>query len=779
MDNEKNFGAYLMPATYFFLGVFSIMAQTMMTREFLVAVHGHEFILGVLFFNWLIGIFLGSLTGAAVKKSFSDRAFGLPLCLVCLCLILPLVVTAIRFLPGLSATPVGTPIGFFKIFLFSALSIIPLAFFIGLTFPLAAGWQVGNLDNGEERVRRISHIYIIEALGFLLGGIAYTVWLAGRFSPYTVIPFVSLPLLSSALVLVRSKKRYLLLIPVLLALAAHVLLALPFINKTIERLTALQRWRSLSPIPLIYSVESRYQNISVTRLAGQYQLYLNAHFAAAFPEADENRILAGHLVCQHPDPKRILIMGDGLTGLCRYLLDYRLHKVTVVEIDPEVKKTVLKFLPPNERAALSDPRLQILIKDGRRLVKELIREGTNYDIIFLNLPEPSTLQLNRYYTREFFADAAKILTPSGYLAFRLTSSENYGQGLVTDYTASLYHTLKAVFPYIVVSPGPTNFLFASRDRSAISTDPAVLAQRFRETGVNPKKLGLIFYSLYPAEKTAFIRQALENSPRYAINRDEFPRAPFYFSQILGWYGGADLAAFLGLIEKIESEYLLLFLPIFFLAALVYIRQKRGPGEKKKALFRLILFSVASCGLFGLTLELIMLYTFQVAFGYIYHLVGVIIGIFMGGLPLGAMLANKLLAAARENRESVALRWLVLLQVLLSLLSIIIGQMTAWLTANTLGNLVFIMFLTFLAGFFPGMVFPLSLALGLHYDTKVERVSGAINAADHLGAALGALLLGTLLLPLLGISAVCLFLAGLLLVSALLSAVFPGHTGILG
>jgi len=771
MDNGKNARPYLLPVTFFFLGVFSITAQTLITREFLVTVHGHEFILGVLFFNWLTGIFLGSLTGAVVKKSFPGRTFSFPLSLVCLCSIFPLVITAIRFLPSLSATPVGASIGFFKIFFFSALSIIPLAFFIGLTFPLAAGWQTRDIDRGEERVRRISLIYIIEALGFLLGGVTYTLVLAGRFSPYAVIPFISLPLLYAALILVWPKKRCLPLVLILLAMAGQALLLLPFMAGKIDRFTALKRWRSLSPVPLVYSVASRYQDISVSHLAGQYQLYLDSHFAAAFPEADDNRILAAHLVCQHPDPKRILIIGDALTGLARYLLDYRIQEVTMVEIDPEVPKTIRKFLPQEEQAILLNPRLKILIEDGRRLVKKLTWKGPAYDIIFLNLPEPSTLQLNRYYTREFFVDAAKILNPSGYLAFRLTSSENYGQGLVTDYTASLYQTLKTVFPAIAVSPGPTNFLFASRDRGAISTDPAVLARRFLKTGMVPKKLGLIFYSLYPPEKTGFIRQALENSPRYAINRDEFPRAPFYFSKILGWYGGANLDRFLGLLEKIKSEYLLLFLAIFFLVCLVYIGRKRGPGEKKKIFSRLILFSVASTGLLGITLELVMLYTFQVAFGTIYHLLGVIIGIFMGGLPLGALLGNKLLSASRENRDSAALRWLILLQVGLCLLSLVIGHLAAWLSAGTFGSLVFIMLLTFLAGFFPGLVFPLSLAFGLHYDTNVERAAGTINAVDHLGAALGALLFGALLLPLLGVSAVCLFLAGLLLVSALLLAVF--------
>ena len=47
-----------------------------------------------------------------------------------------------------------------------------------------------------------------------------------------------------------------------------------------------------------------------------------------------------------------------------------------------------------------DPRVTVAFEDGRAFLE---RTDKTYDAILLNLPEPATAQINRFYTREFYA----------------------------------------------------------------------------------------------------------------------------------------------------------------------------------------------------------------------------------------------------------------------------------------------------------------------------------------------------------------------------------------
>ena len=57
----------------------------------------------------------------------------------------------------------------------------------------------------------------------------------------------------------------------------------------------------------------------------------------------------------------------------------------------------------------------------------------------------------------------------------------------------------------------------------------------------------------------------------------------------------------------------------------------------------------------------------------------------------------------------------------------------------------------LAGFGTGAAFPLVCQLRSQRDPSVGRVAGSVNAVDHLGAALGALVPGILLVPAFGLA----------------------------
>lgn len=770
-------------AAYFSLGAFALISQTMILREFFVVVYGNELIFGVLLANWLIGIFAGALAGGAAADRSRDNLNVFVISLLLLAVAFPLAITGIRFLYSVSGAAIGSYISFSSVFFYSALFIIPVSFFIGFAFPVAARVHAGECPSTGEQVHKIAMIYIIEAIGSLAGGIIYTFLLVGRFNPYFIAALIILPLLFSGWAILNRSRHRILRGVTLAMIITSVITATPAVSNILESSTVLARWRSFSQLPLEYSLDSRYQNIAVASLGKQKNLYLNTTFAAVFPNDEDNQVLAAHILAQHPHPKRILVIGETVSGLAKFLLQYPLEKVVTVEIDRQVVETIFKFLPESDRRFLkSDRRLEVAIRDGRKYIKDLIRHqeshpgGPLFDIVFIHAPEPSTLLLNRYYTREFYADLARLVGPKGVVAFKITASENYGAGVVTTYSASIYNTLKSVFPNLVISPGFQDFIFASRSSESISDNPDVLEHRHLESGVQPVNLGLIFYSLYPPARTIPTRQALEGKRNYALNTDERPIAGFYFNKIIGWYGKSRISAALEFFEKIRPVYFvwgavgLLALRLLQLIPPLLRRRKTGQAPGIRGARRShILLAVFSGGMSGLALELVLLYTFQNHFGDVYYIIGFIIALFMFGLPVGAWVSNRMIRSGRYNpRGFVKLTMIV--QLMLALIAVAMPHTSGIFSLFGPLNQMIIFLETVLIGFAIGLLFPFTVVLYLGESGKTGKTAGIVDAFDHMGAAAGALFVGSLLLPVMGVSTVCYLLALFPLASITLLAV---------
>lgn len=820
-ENSKNW-QILVLCTYFFLGAFALISQTMMLREFFVVVYGNELVFGVLLTNWLVGIFIGALTGGAVVEKSKDNLMLFVISILVMCVLLPVSITLTRLLYTISGTSAGTYIGFFKVFFYSSLFIIPVSFFIGFVFPIAAKVQaqhlVHNLNNGISKggwhpqpikdgalegvktsvinkknvffshflkesvktgqVKGISHIYIFEAFGSLLSGVVYTFFLVGRCSAYLVAALIILPLLiCSGLILLKSR-RFKTFSIVCILLIFNLISLLPPVSQKFDAVTVEKRWQSISTLPLVYTTNSKYQNIAMAKLFNQYNLYLNSMLAAVFPNNEDNMLLAAHLVCQHPGPQRILVIGDAVSGLAKALLRFDVKEIISVEIDAKTIDTILKYLSQEDKSILTDNRFKIVIQDGRKYVKDLIRSNgipdnspppQVFDMVYVNVSEPSTLLLNRYYTREFFRDLSHVMKNNGVIALKITSSENYEKGIVSNYTASVYHTVRSVFPEVVVAPGHQNFIFASKENSSVSDNPELLAQRYTATGVQPEKLGFIFHSFYPEEKTRFIKRALQTSGKFKINTDETPIATVYFNKIIGWYVESNISGILGFFEAIKLKDVTVIILVLFLARMFYLwwTKRKKSFHQHRYLKLHTLLAVFSSGMAGLSLELVILYTFQNNFGNIYHLIGFIIAIFMFGLPLGAVTSNALLTRGKFAHQKQVIRFIIIIQVALAVISFLLPYMTKLFAAVILLHQVVIFVETVLIGFAVGLVFPLSIHLYLGKQEKTGKTAGIVDAFDHMGAAVGACFIGTLFLPVIGVAKVCSLVAFFPLVSALL------------
>jgi spermidine synthase len=734
----------LIASLYFLLGAFSLVFQTILLREFFTVAAGNEISFAIALGGWLLGVGAGSFCSGLLSSRSRHTANVFPWVVMLMCVSAPLLLIGVRCLQQISAVPQGTLIPLSKTFWLVPLLTIPFSFFSGFIFPLAAKLEpLSALSVSQKMVRA----YIWECIGALAGGIIYTFWLLEKFNSAMIISLFTLPLLLGSILVARSEKRKKALAALFLMLAFNLYAILAGGAGRLDSWLQQQRWLGLSNATWVASRDSKYQNLQLGLSHGQYSLYCNGQLASVFPDDDQQKIQAAQILTQHPRPRRILIIGEGASGLARHLLQYKIISLTTVEIDGKFLDLILDHLPASDKESLRDPRLNMKVLDGRRFVMQAAKARSNsknrFDLVYLHQPDAWTAQLNRYYTREFFMNLKAILTPGGVVAMRLTSAENYASEITNPYTATIYHTLKSVFPAIVVAPGPVNFFSASAVPASISSNPSILAERYNRLVQPPADLAAIFSSLYPEEKTGFIKKALEQHPVRDLNRDQQPIAYFLCSRLLGWTSGSPLSGLFDFFEKIKFSNLLIFiiLPLFPAVLWVLLRRKRAPGNFS------ILLAAASGGFAGLSFEILTIFTFQNIWGYVYQTIGLLIAAFMLGMGLGAFLTGRYLKRKQPPPKK-ARKILAGNQLLIAVASLTCLPLMSFFAkmAGSSGQIPLFSWLGGM-GFLVGAILPLGLRI--YGRESAAKKAGLLNAADYLGGTIGALATASFFLPLYG------------------------------
>jgi spermidine synthase len=112
-----------------------------------------------------------------------------------------------------------------------------------------------------------------------------------------------------------------------------------------------------------------------------------------------------------PSPRKVLVVGVGAGSIAEAALaSAEVEEVTIVELCGSVIRNLRKF--PRLAATLDDPRVRVVIDDGRRL---LLRSEERFDLILMDPVRPTTAYANNLHSREFFALAADRLTEGGVL----------------------------------------------------------------------------------------------------------------------------------------------------------------------------------------------------------------------------------------------------------------------------------------------------------------------------------------------------------------------------
>ncbi|MBU1735991.1 MAG: hypothetical protein KKC28_01455 [Verrucomicrobia bacterium] len=373
------------------MGVYALLAQVLLLREFLVVFFGNELTIGAVFSAWLVLIGAGSLLATSLVARWPEERLRvlLVVLLTLAAFLLPLQVWVIRIVRTALHVAYGEYAPFFSILASLAVILAPGCLIIGIVFPCACRLAARQLP-ARQLPFAVSRVYAVESLGSMAAGVAFSFWLVWVMSPLAVAALAgAIVLLGAAWLTTTRTCRWLLgLIAFAFAVSAccPAYLAPPWSSLgRLEHASVEARWRSFGALPvsgsssasrLLASCDSRYQNLALIETEGQMTLYANGQVMAVFPDAVTGEHKIHFIMAQKPDARRVLLIGGNPINDIPELLKYPLEQLVYVELDEKIGRLLELVATSAYRQALRDPRLVQVHVDAPRYAKQY---GRNLD----------------------------------------------------------------------------------------------------------------------------------------------------------------------------------------------------------------------------------------------------------------------------------------------------------------------------------------------------------------------------------------------------------------
>jgi spermidine synthase len=751
-------------AGFFLLGLVSLLAQTVLVREALFAFHGGEIGLGLFFAMWLAGIAVGATGGAAwlrTRAPTPEQAggwFQLGLSMLTWAALAQIAVW--RFHRALLPVDAGGYLPALAYLLLLVPAAMPVALITGLFFPV--GLRAWPIPPGRA--------YALESLGSMVGAAAAALLALPRMPHMAVaalgVPAVLLWLVWSGAVWLR-RARYACALG--LAVAATLCLVVGVWSR-LDAAAARMRWDLLGTgTKPVVQLETAYHQVTVAALDTELSLYLDGLYEGALDDPYADSLTAAAILTQHPAPRRVLLLTPGFYGAARVMAGARGVSLEIVRADAGVDRAIelalrqVRCAGPSNAVWAAPGSATVVTADPRATVRSV---PDPLDLIAVMHGDATTGAANRLYTREFFAICARALDPAGVLAIALPGAANVEATEGLALRNATCAALRESFADVRLAPGTTYYFFASRPLGASAMSPlswqpdSLAARRARLWPSGRPWPSGTFAALYPADRVEALARRLagDGVPSAPPNSDRRPTA--YYQQLRRWdrFSGSGLGPWLDAWHAAPWPWSLGLLGL--LAALGFWLRRRW-GQPAVCL--------ASTGMAGMGASLLVLLVFQTSLGTLYLQVGLVSAVFMAGLGLGSMACARGLeragwqgagedrAGAEDLRAppepTVPVRLLAASDAAWVLALIGLVPLTAaipsWPPALRQASLLALAGLT---GLLTGAPFPL-VAAALRARGATWAVAGGIaDAADNAGAIFGALLTGTLLVPLLGFTA---------------------------
>jgi spermidine synthase len=773
---KAGFGAR---AALILIGFTAAIAQIVLLRELMVVFYGNESSIGLMLASWFFWTAAGSvLAGHVAAHAMQPRRLmaGIQ---VLIAVTLPWTILAVRAAKGLLQTVPGEVLGPGAMLLTSFSTLGPICVLSGTLF--TAGSKVYRTAASASASESTGSVYLWEAVGSSGGGVVAG-WILIRYlSSIEIAWLLALLNLMAACGLAISSParggqatktdrlsyrrwRY-------AAMAGLVAIAavLEFSGwpRNLEAISQQHFWRGQH---LIATRNSVYGSLAVVGTEGSRSVYENGVVLFNVPDPAAAEEAVHYALLEHPSPRSLLLIGGGFNGSVAQALRHpMLERVDYVELDPAILDLAREYFPSQWLALRADPRVHVHVTDGRLFLKTT---QSTFDVVIVNLPEPQNAQLNRFYTVEFFREAARKLTRRGLFSFQLRSSEDYISPELGQFLRSINKSLLAVFPEVTVIPGETVHFFAARQAGVLASGAGELLARLHARNLETSYVSEYFipFRMTP-DRMAEIDAQIRPDPATPVNRDFAPVAYYFdvalwssqfnesyralFRAMAGVRFGSMLVAVGVVLALLVVGGLRWGRPSPFVAG----RWRRKTGDKNRspvppacATVRFAAgFCTASTGFTMIGLEMLLLLAFQAVYGYVYRQLAVLIAAFMAGMALGSWLGMR--RAARGGMRVLAITQLLAAAAPLVLVGLfaVIERASGTLLTLAASQVAFPA-LALVSGMLGGFEFPVASRIffgGSETGAAAAERPGTLYALDLAGSCVGAVLICAWFIPVFG------------------------------
>jgi spermidine synthase len=740
-------------------GFSAVLAQILLLRELIVVFNGNEMSLGILLAVWLFWTAAGSSLLALFRVNGNHARPVAAALEILLAVSLPPSLWALRASKIFFQSVPGELVGPVPMLLTTLVCLSVVCLVSGALFVAATRWY--ESASAIPACQAAGSAYLLEAAGSGAGGILASLLLLRFLHPFQIALLVSLlNLAMAAALLFRIRGKKWIAVAATAALLAIPLLA--FVAPVCERSAQARLWQGFS---LIGSHDSIYGNLTVTETAPLRSLYDNGMILANAPDPAAAEEAVHYALLEHPAPRRILMIGGSVNGSIAQALQHpSIERIDSVELDPALAGMARAFFPA-QAAALSDPRVHTHAIDGRLYLKQT---SDRFDEIILNLPDPQTAQLNRFYTVEFFRTAREHLAPGGVFALELHSSEEAISPDLAAFLRCIHRTLAEVFPSIATIPGETLHFFATAQPGLLHDDPQTLIAHMRERKLQTDYVREYFipYRMTP-DRMEQMSEVLQPRPSTPVNRDFAPIA-YYFdialwsaqfkSSYAEWFREAAQFRFTSVLAFALSILVSAAFALWFF------------GKKETRARRASANCIAATGFTQMALQILLLLAFQSIYGYVYSELAMLVAMGMAGIALGSWLGTRRCAAHRSGsmRDMTALQLMLLFSAPVFLLSMNLLEKCSSTAAAALTAQCLFPALAALSGMLGGSQFALAAQVYLREESTRSGL-GTLYAIDLIGGCAGALLLSTYVIPVFGFWKTAWLTAAINLLPALFAA----------
>ncbi|HAZ31775.1 MAG TPA: spermine synthase [Dehalococcoidia bacterium] len=729
-------------------GFSGMVIQLLLLRELLVVFHGNDLAIGIIFANWLaIEAFGAFFVGKRIEHARKRIGWFIALSIL-LVLFAPLALYLARIVRDLIGVVPGVGMGVFPIFYSSLLilflpSLLHGALFV-FTCKLCAQFRDPEHD-AEKGASSIGRVYVWETIGHIAGAMVFTFLLIPLFHSFAIVFAVGVLTLMASVALATfqskaGKRKALAVLMAILAVFVYLL-----VGDGDERLHYHAIARQWPGQEVVHHQHSLYGNVAVIEREGEYTFLTDGIpvFTTPTPELVRVEEFVHFPMLAHPRPENVAILVGGVGGVIGEVLKYpTIERVDYTEIDPLLIDLVRKFSTPLTEAELADPRVNTLHVDGRRFLK---LTPYQYDLILVGISNPENLRVNRLFTTEFASLAKERLREGGILVVSLPGSLTYLSHELRNLNGVIINTLESVFPYLHIIPGYHNIFLASTTKDVTMIDAALLYERLEERQLDLRLITRPHLDLRLAPRWLdWFLESMEGATE-EINHDFRPKGFFYS---LAYWNAMFTPYLSDFFRWLEGLGLSLFAIVIAACTAILLALR----WRVASLHRLsIPYSIAATGFAGMAFDLLLIFAFQVLFGFVFHWIGLLVAAFMGGVGGGGLVMTALLPRIKDDRALfIKLEIAVgLFAVLLPLVILAVAPYLGNPVVFALAQLLFLL-LAFIAGALIGLKFPLANKMYLAHSPNLSRTAGLLYSADLLGGWTGGIIAAVVLLPVLGL-----------------------------